>query len=127
MEIQKIQGVEVNYELINGTQKFDASFWWNDGTGVKQYSCILSCWLKETFDDYCEGGYVVGQSIDYEWIIDDIVNVTFVREYKDLNGEWQWDDCTLNSYDAKLKTIWITQLEDFMTKDGNWNYYDPNE
>lgn len=124
-EINKLSEIEINFEMNNGQQEFYATFLYDNGSGIKtKYSCDLIASLIEDYDDYTEGGYVVGQSISFEWIVEDLINVFLFQKYKDENGVICDDDESSVILNPDLILLFQRELSNFMSGDGKFNYYD---
>jgi hypothetical protein len=91
---------------------YTATFWYND----VQYCGVIYPWLQEEYSVYSEGGYVVGHSVTYTWLVEDIEHITTYKLIEDSEGNEREEYGTLEKLTPELKKFWLDELGNFMTE-----------
>jgi hypothetical protein len=89
-----------------------AEFIYNDGYNDTTYCGVIFPWLEEEWGDYCEGGYVVGETVQYTYKVEDIDHITFWREGA-IDGPEETG--SLERINPDTKRLWLSDLSQYMT------------
>ena len=113
LEITKDRVVNEQSAFKSMRDVWTAEFIYNNGDYDTTYCGVIHPWVEEEWGDYCEGGYVVGETVDYTWHVEDIDFVTFWREGAIDEPE---ETGTLVYVNPDIKELWLKDISEYMTK-----------
>ena len=85
------------------------------------FTCQFQPTINSEENDYCEGGYVVGVSVDETWEIDSLENLNYYRITTDENGIETAQQGSCYYLPENIKKDFLTEIELHLNK-----HYDTN-
>jgi len=112
LEITKQMVINEQSPFKTRREVWTAEFIFNDGYVDTTYCGVIFPYLDEEWGDYCEGGNVVGETVQYTYNVEDIDFITFWRE-GEIDGPEETG--SLEYLNPDIKRLWLSDLSQYMT------------